>query len=490
MANTNTFLEDIAQKVGNDKLAMKWWENFYNLSQVPRSSGNEGKIRDYLIDQAKQRGHEFEVDSVGNLLIRQRGEGNYMALQSHMDMVMDVADGVTHDFDNDPIQMYVEGDWVKARGTTLGADNGAGIATSLVLMDSPLNIEHIFTVEEESTFKGAENLNFKLMSTKMINLDSEEDGIIYNKSAGGIVFEGLLKANKDFSFPSGNRYCSLEVSGLPGGHSGVDIQKSENGNAYYIGGKLLKVLRENSGGIHLVEVSGGKDQMMNKIPKSFDAKFVMSNEEEYNMLNSLVESASEELQKECPGLNVKFKISEHPVGLIRQYDSDITNKIIDMLSENHSGVFEWEIKDKLPSVSNTWGVLKTNDEGVYIVNLIRGTYEEDMKKLYDEMATMYDKYGVGTKITRNIAPWHGIESGLLQTAREQSVKIFGEAVVASIHAGLEAGAIAEIYKEKGVDLEVFSTGPLMEDVHTCAEKLSIYSPPKVQRFVEEVIKNS
>jgi dipeptidase D len=246
------------------------WDHFNEIRQIPRASREEGGMREYILGVAKEHKFEHAIDAAGNILVyvpANNGSENSVCLQAHMDMVA-AADDATFDFKKTPLQLALQDGWVSAKGTSLGADDGMGVASALAVATDP-NVKHsglelLFTVEEEIGCNGAHKLGIDLKSKYLINLDSEDGDVIYNGCAGSITLTSHLTAPREEVFH--HRYV-LKVSGLEGGHSGVDIHEEQRGNAFWIAGKVLENIERMYGNdFRIIDVNGEQLQARNKIP--------------------------------------------------------------------------------------------------------------------------------------------------------------------------------------------------------------------------------
>ena len=319
------------------------WGAFDEITKVPRPSRHEEKIRKYLLDYAKKHSIEAKTDEVGNVVMKKpatpgREKAPTVVLQAHMDMVAEKNSDVEHDFMNDPIQTYIDGDWVRAKGTTLGADNGIGIAAALAaLTDAEIEhgpLEALFTVNEEIGLEGAENLGNGMISGKiLINLDSEDDGEIFIGCAGGIDTTAEFTYKRSFS-PDNFTYYKVKVSGLLGGHSGGDIHLGRaNAN------KLIARFIWNCSNKWNVEVSSFRGgNLRNAIPREAEAEFGIHDkhrEEIAKYLHQYAEDIRNEFKGVEPSMNLEITTIDKPAYCI---DSDSSLRLIRALYSAPHGV--------------------------------------------------------------------------------------------------------------------------------------------------------
>ena len=308
----NKTLKEAISQLNNKSL----WTYFYHLTQIPRESGNEEGIRNYLISVAKENNFEYAVDKTGNVIIKVKATKGYenlplLAFQGHMDMVCVKDEGVKHNFDTDPLNVVVDGDWIKAVGTTLGADNGIAIALILDLftdkeaVHGPL--EAIITVSEETGLEGAFGLDPTLVDSRlMVNLDSDTEGVIYIGCAGGVETRAIFNLTKE-SLKDGFNGFELIVDGLLGGHSGAEIHK-QRANAITLNARILDAISIVST-TYLQSIEGGTKR--NVIPSYCKSTIAIASNNLKEAAEA-VEKLTKELKKEYadsdPALNVSFKL--------------------------------------------------------------------------------------------------------------------------------------------------------------------------------------
>ncbi len=455
---------------------------FDEILKIPRPSKKEEKIVQYLINFAKQRGLEYKVDKVGNVVIKKPATPGMenrkpVVLQAHVDMVTEKDTNVEHDFEKDPIQAYVDGDWIKSKGTTLGADDGIGVATILAILDSDKiqhpQIEGLFTVDEETGLTGAFALEEGFFEGKiLINLDSEDWGEIFIGSAGGIDTEAEFSykpqdTNKNLAY-------KIIIDDLHGGHSGDEIDKGYANAIKLLDRFLIKLLYEIP--YDLAHFHGGK--LRNAIPRDAYAIIVL-NEKDENILKEMhlkyLTIFKDEYGKVEPNLKFEIEKVELPNKVI---EDKVATKLLLSLYACPHGVYAWS-KD-IPGLVETSTNLATvrTEENRIIVGTSQRSSKDSAK---DDIATMVKAAfllaGAEVSHSDGYPGWTpNLNSEILNITVETFKQLFGkDPKVRAIHAGLECG----LFLEKYPYLDMISIGPTIKGAHTPEEKLHI---PSVQEF--------
>ena len=469
------------------------WKYFHEILQIPRASKHEEKILAYLENFADQQKLAYKKDRKGNFLISKNPYQGYenrekIILQSHVDMVCEKNDDIHHDFNKDPIKAYVSDGWVKASGTTLGADNGIGIAVQLAIL-SDKSIEHgplecLFTVDEESGLTGALNIGDDMITGHLlINLDSEDEGELFIGCAGGmdtiISFPYKTKELK-------HEYAAFEfnVQGLLGGHSGDDINKGR-GNANKI---LIRFLwnTHRKFKIGLYEIQGGN--LRNAIPREARACFVIKNSKKDNLLEYMKEFEAmidSEIQHNEP--NINFKYSE--VQLPRQI---MTNKSIGrLLNALHAcpnGVVEMSqnISGLVRTSSNLASIKMIGEENIEIVASQRSSVESLKLNVSDRICGLFRLARCRVVQTGSYPGWApNTNSMILKITEQKYNELFNTAPkVRAVHAGLECG----LFLKKYPGLDMISFGPTIKGAHSPDERLEINTVGKFWILLLEVLK--
>lgn len=453
------------------------WRNFAMLCAHPRSSGNERLLRDHLVSWAETHGLAAELDSGGNLIIRKRAtpgmeERVGVILQAHLDMVCQKNQGHSHDFSVDPIRPVVERGWVRADGTTLGADNGMGVAVALAVLEAtdvphgPLEV--LFTLDEEAGMTGARTLQPGLLQGRlMFNLDTEDWGELYVGCAGGVDVTVRRHVNRD---PASVAFVMREISvtGLKGGHSGCDIHL-ERANAIRLLARLLQDARKQTD-LRLVSLRGGS--LRNALPREAFAVVAVPACDE-NILDALAQVAQDQYRLEYSGVDEGIKVSIEDRGsgtVVRAAD---TQSVIDLLLALPHGVRRWShVIPGVVETSNNLGVVSLNGE-LEITLMVRSLTESGADELamsIEACARLAEAAAVRSGAYPGWVP--DLSSRALQVAQGVYRAKFGlDPAVKVIHAGLECGLIGAKYPR----IEMVSFGPVIRDAHSPDERVEIES---------------
>ncbi|MBU5455917.1 aminoacyl-histidine dipeptidase [Caproiciproducens sp. MSJ-32] len=471
----------------------KVFEYFEEISQIPRGSGNEKQISDYLVGVAKKLNLEVIQDEALNVIIKKPGTKGYensptVIIQGHMDMVCEKNKGVDHDFEKDPIKLRIIDDMIYATDTTLGADNGIAVAYALALLDStdiphpPLEI--LLTTDEETGMSGAMAVSREHLKGKLlINLDNEEEGDFLVSCSGGIRSKFELSAELE-DRADNTSLVDISISGLKGGHSGMDIIK-ERGNSNKLLGRVLKNLLSEVD-FRLVSLNGGSKD--NAIPREADALIVIK-ESEVEKLEKLANKWQEiffnELKVQDPG--VKVKISEVKEEISRVFTKDSTEKAINLLYLIPNGIDTKSptIKDLVQSSTNL-GVVRTENNKVHYDSAIRSSVESLKEEIVIRSKTIAEIIGCKFETTANYPGWeYNPDSKLRELCLDVYKRMYGkDGNIVAIHAGVECG----LFNEKLGGLDMISFGPDLFDVHTPEEHMSIKSVQNVWEYLKEVLK--
>lgn len=468
------------------------WKHFDKIRTIPHCSGNEEQLAEYLLSYSKNKELEAEKDKNGNVLIRVPATPGHenaptVVLQGHIDMVGEKDSDVDHDFFKDPIGVELDGDWVKAKGTTLGADNGIGMAAALAVIDSPEIVhgplELLFTVDEEVGLTGAGKLEPGFVKgTMMLNLDTEELGAIYVGCAGG--GDSTIKlAFTQAEAPAGTKGFVLKVSGLKGGHSGIDIHEKRGNAIKILARALLKALKTQPS--HLVSLQGGSKR--NAIPREATAELMVLEtgvEELAEVIGDETAKIKEELGELGFDLSILLEPSEQPFAKVLDAASQET--VLSLLNDLPHGVeaMSKEIPG-LVETSNNVATVSTGGNGFAIGTSTRSSVAEDLQKLRDKISSIAK--AAGAEVEENV-PYPGwkpdLDSKLLGIAKSIHQKEFGkEPELKAIHAGLECGIIGE----KFPGMEMVSIGPWIEHPHSPGERVNIPSVATFWRFLAAIL---
>lgn len=460
------------------------WDCFKAITQIPRGSGNEAGIRDWMLGWAEKHGFVGETDEIGNLLIRVPGsagkENNEtVILQGHLDMVCEKNSDVEFDFDNEGIRVIRDGDWLKADGTTLGADNGIGIAIAMAAAVDPVvanpPLELLFTIEEETGLTGASNLKTGWLTGKrLINIDSEEEGYLFAGCAGGADTDAVFPA---FMKPLAGtpEVVSLTAKGMIGGHSGLTIHENR-ANAVKIVAMVLHRLRQKSE-FRLVNFVGGDKH--NAIPREATA-IIAGLGGLGNALELLLEELKPAFLQEFGGTDPKLTfVVESATATEALSDTDSLRLLQLILALPHGVDAMSKDIDGLVETSSNVASIRWEGKEIKLLNSSRSSIASALDRVLERIGSVTLLAGGRPDFHEGYPGWQpNMDSELLAFAKEVYKKATGnEAVVTAIHAGLECGIIGEAYP----GLDTLSFGPDMFDVHSPDERLAIAS---TQRFFE------
>ncbi len=463
------------------------WKNFAALNSVPRPSKKEEKVIEFIKKFGENLNLETTVDEVGNVIIKKpatAGMENRKAivLQSHLDMVCQKNNDIEFDFETQGIQMEVDGDWVKAKGTTLGADNGIGVATIMSVLESSdiphPALEALFTIDEETGMTGAIGLKpGQLHGEILLNLDTEEDDEIDIGCAGGVDVTASAKYNLE---DSKGQMVKITVKGLQGGHSGMDIHKGF-GNANIILGRLLYTGLENEN-IQLISIDGGG--LRNAIPREANAVLSVRNSVEFiEQANQLKAAILEEFADIEKDLKINIENFSSAEKAISEEDS---KKIILVLKSLHNGVFRMspDVADLVESSNNVARVELKNGE-LKILNLSRSSVESTKYSVAEQLKSVCELAGIKVEFGGSYPGWKPKPgSEIVQLMEKIYEKKFQEKPqVVACHAGLECGIIGANYPE----MEMVSFGPTIRGAHSPDEKANIPSVQKFWGFFKDIL---
>lgn len=467
-------------KLNNKRL----WKIFTEISAIPRESGNEEGIRNYLLSWAEKNHIEASSDKKGNVYMKKEASKGMeklppVALQAHMDMVCVKKESSSHDFTKDPIKIKTDGIKVTASGTSLGADDGLGVAMILDILSDPEAshgaLEAIFTVEEETGLGGAYAIESdKISARRLINLDSEEEGIIYIGCAGGIDIEASMKLK--YEKASGTA-LSIKVSGLLGGHSGGEIHK---GRANAI--KILALYLNRLPSFRIASISGGTRH--NVIPSTAEAVITVDSKDiAIRMQKMLQEELRDEYSITDPGIKIEVKETELPSCVIKEKKSQ---KIADMLFLAPHGVRTMSSKiEGIVETSDNLAIVNIAEDKLHVSFSVRGNTESSKMALAYEILTLLESFSFKAIAGGSYPAWEPDPSSKL--AKETAAaykKITGrKASIKAIHAGLECGIINSLIP----GMESISIGPELRDVHSVNENVDAASAERTAEFVKKML---
>ncbi len=469
------------------------WHHFEEICKYPRPSKKEEKIAEYVVSVGKRLGLQTEKDKFGNILIRKpatSGKENLktVVLQGHIDMVCESNRGVEHDFDNDPIQPYIDGDWVKAKGTTLGADNGIGVAAALAVLESD-NIEHgpiecLFTLDEETGLTGASSLKKGwLKADILINMDSEELGTIFIGCSGGKNTAAKIKAKWDKA-PKNYSSFELKVAGLKGGHSGLEIHVGR-GNAVKILNRLIfDYSKENT--IRLASINGGNKH--NAIPREAFAVVVVPKKDE-KTLKKFVSKYNETVRAEFAAIEPDLHVDAEKHVIPEKFmDEKTQRRLVGAIYAVPHGVIKMSNDIQgLVETSNNLAVVETVGKHINFVTSQRSSVASEIVDITNMVTSVFLLAGAEISYGDGYPGWKpDINSDILKVFKSTFTRMYGkEPQVTAIHAGLECGIIGEKYPA----MDMISFGPTMFGVHSPDEKLQISTVPEFFNQLVNVLKN-
>lgn len=467
-------------KLNNKKL----WKLFSDISSIPRESGNEEGIRNFLLSWAQKEGIEASSDSKGNVYMRKAGTKGLeklppVALQAHVDMVCVKKEGSKHDFLSDPIEIVTDGISVRAKDTSLGADDGLGVAIILDILSDPDAahgpVEAIFTVEEETGLGGAYSIDPERISARrLINLDSEEEGIIYIGCAGGIDIDASMKLKYE---KAEGTALAIKVSGLLGGHSGGEIHK-ERANAI----KILARYLDRLPSFQIASIEGGTRK--NVIPSSAQAIITVKDRDAaLSQARTLQEELAAEYALIDPGITLSVEETALPETAIRTKKSA---KIAGLLLCSPHGVRN--MSAALPGIvetSDNLAIVSIEDDRVRVSYSVRSNTDSRKMELMSELVSIIEAFGFKAKVNGSYPSWSpDPKSKLVKEVAAAYKSIEGrKAKITAIHAGLECGIINSLIP----GMESVSIGPEIHDVHSVNETTDAASAERTAAFVKKML---
>lgn len=465
---------------------------FEEISKIPRGSGNTRAISDYLVEFANSHNLEVYRDDLNNVIIKKEATADKanckgVILQGHMDMVCEKTLESTHDFLKDGLELEINGDFITANGTTLGADDGVAVAISLAILEdnyiSHPKIEAIFTVDEETGMDGAKFIDLSgITGQYVLNLDCEMEDTIIAGCAGGARIDVVFKGAK--ALFNGTK-IDIDIFGLLGGHSGSDIDK-QRANAHILLGRILHIIRENMD-IGILSIEGGtKDNVIANVVKSSIIVPVGKAENAIDIINRSAADIVEEYKFIEDNIHIQGKVSEN--GIYNVIDEDAANDLIFFMGVVPNGIIDYNanIKD-LVETSLNMGVLSIKDYTVSIGISVRSQVKSKKEKLVGQIIMLAQRANADYNVRGVYPAWSYTHNSPLQKLMKEIYldKFHRELKTEIIHAGLECGYLLE----KLPHLDIVSFGPLMYDIHTVNERLSISSTKKIYQFILEILKN-
>ncbi|SHK43934.1 aminoacyl-histidine dipeptidase [Epilithonimonas mollis] len=464
------------------------WKNFEALNSVPRPSKKEEKVIQFIKQFGENLGLPTTVDEVGNVIITKPATPGMenrtpIVMQSHLDMVCQKNNDVDFDFETQGIQMYVDGDWVRAKGTTLGADNGLGVATIMSILESNdiahPELEALFTIDEETGMTGALALKpGQLKGEILLNLDTEEDDEIDIGCAGGV--DVTASAKFELQETKGETF-KIEIKGLKGGHSGMDIHKGL-GNSNKLLGRFLFEGLDNQ--IQLISIDGGS--LRNAIPREAKAVISVENSKDFcSKTEQLKSDILEEFASIEKDLVINIEKTDSSEQAISAEDS---KKTIFAINAAHNGVFRMSPDvEGLVEASNNVARIELKNGEIKILNLTRSSVESTKWEVAHQLKSAFESNSLRTEFGGSYPGWKPKpDAEIIKVMTELYESNFGEKpMVVACHAGLECGIIGANYPK----MEMVSFGPTIKGAHSPDERASISSTQKFWKYTQEILKN-
>lgn len=470
------------------------WQNFYKLTQVPRPSNHEEKAREFMLEWAKENNIDARMDEAGNIIMRKpatKGMENRkgIILQGHLDMVPQKNEDTPHEFETDPIQAYVDGEWVRAKGTTLGADNGIGVAAAMALLtatDIPHGpVEVLITSTEETGMDGANSLKPGLLKGDiLLNMDSETEGELYVGCAGGVDSTIEFDYTEE-AVPAGMKAYRLAVKGLKGGHSGMDINLGR-GNSNKLLFRFLKTYAKELG-LRLASVSGGT--LRNAIPRESFAICVLP-AENTGALHASVNEAEAIYKAELSAKEPNLQIIAEPTGLPASLiDTCTQSRLINSILACPNGAVR--MIDSMPDTvetSNNLAVVQSQNGKIVVNTLLRSSVETAKEALAQSIQAVFELASADRILFDGAYPgWKpNPDSSILKEMQEIYNQMYGKKPsVMAIHAGLECGILGSKYP----NWDMISFGPTICSPHSPDERVNIESVGRFWEFLKATLKN-
>jgi dipeptidase D len=471
------------------------WRHFDAIRQIPRPSKHEERVAEHVVGWARSHGFEVQRDAAGNVVVRVGATAGHEAapaivLQGHLDMVPEKNQDVTFDFMKDAIQVRIVGDYVYATGTTLGSDNGIGVAAALAVAEDPEAVhgplELLFTVDEETGLTGAQQLDPGLLRGKtLLNLDTEEDGALYIGCAGGADISSTFTVTAGAASPTTSA-MRLTVRGLRGGHSGVDIHENRANALKYIA-RALQALRQANVPFEVVSINGGSKH--NAIPREADAMLRIPTGQIAAAGKVVAETAArlrEEFGEIDPNQMVELQPVEGGEAAGQVWSDSDRDRVLDALLGCPHGVLAMSrAVPGLVETSNNLAVLVTEADGVRVTTSGRSSVMPSLEGVTEQVAAVFRRAGAKVETHDGYPGWKpNPASPVLKTTLAVYQREFGaKPAVKAIHAGLECGLIGE----KFPDMDMVSLGPQIESPHSPDERVKIPTVASFYRLLKALL---
>ena len=472
------------------------FEQFAKINAIPRPSKREEKMIEYLVDWGKSRGLDTQVDETGNVIIRKgatKGHENMktVILQSHMDMVCDKLVDIDFDFDTDAIRTKIEGEWLTADGTTLGADDGIGCAIELAILDST-DIEHgpiecVFTRDEETGLTGAMGMKAGFMTgSYLINLDSEDEGQMFVSCAGGRNTTATFSISRHEAAP-GAFFLRAQLKGLNGGHSGDDIEKKRANAIKILGRFLFNIIKKYPGKIQLAEFNSGK--LHNAIPRDGSFVIAVPNDLKENIKADWNVFASD-VEDEYHVTDTHMQWNMESTDAMPVIDETVACRFIYALQAVDNGVYaicQDEALGGMVETSSNIASIRTTTDSIEMLSSQRSNVMSNLDNMCNTIEATFVLAGAEVKHSDGYPAWKMRQkSDITDITVAAYKKLFGkDPIVRGIHAGLECGLFSEKYPE----IDMISFGPTLRGVHTPDEKILIPTVQMVWDHLLEILKN-
>lgn len=473
------------------------WQIFNDICKIPHPSHHEQMITKYIVDFANSHHIAYQIDKAGNILLTKPATKGLehcpsIALQAHMDMVPQKNEGTVHDFLTDPIQAYVDGEWVKAKGTTLGADNGVGLASALAVLIDP-TVEHgplevLVTTSEETGMHGAFGLQPNWLKSKyLINTDSEDEGEIFTGCAGGVEYTTMFAITYAVMPEKHDCYMRISLKGLKGGHSGCDIHLGR-GNAIKLMARFLAEYAQDFS-FRLADIQGGS--LRNAIPREAFAEISL-NKQDLPKLESIIQQYKSTLKNELGSVepNIEINLSDVDETKVRRVlTTEHQNKIINWLNSAPNGVVR--MSNQIHGVVETslnLGIVNIKENQLYVNFLIRSQVDSAKDAVVSTLISLSQLVNANYEISGGYSGWEPkLDSSLLQLAKDKYHELFSQkAKIMVIHAGLECG----LFKQSYPDMDMISIGPTIVSPHSPDEKVNIQSVHRYWDLLIAILKSA
>ncbi|MGT2812157.1 aminoacyl-histidine dipeptidase [Streptococcus minor] len=458
---------------------------FYQINQIPRESGNEKAVSDFLVHFAKERQLDVEQDELWNVIIRKPASSGYeeaetVIIQGHMDMVCVKTEDSQHDFSQDPIEMQVDGNILRANGTTLGADNGIAVAMQLALLDGDYPhpaLEILITTNEETTMAGAGAIQSRqLKGTQLLNIDGEEEGVFFSSCAGGTTISSSFALEKEVALGTG---LCIRIDGLKGGHSGMEIHQGR-ANANILLFRILSAIQKKTD-LRIASLTGGTRD--NVIPSQALAGIWVEDEE---LARHAVEEIIQVLKKEFHTAEPSLSVSISPISLDVVYTKDLTERLITFftLLPNGVQVMSQDISGLVQTSLNN-AILFEKGDHLVLQTSLRSSMDSQLEELANQLKVLAELCG-GTSSRKHDYPGWNFEP--ISPLRDRCLAVYKDvydkpATYTAVHAGLECGFL----KQSLPDCDMISYGPNIYDVHSTKEYLEIDSVARVWEFTKSLL---